>query len=293
LIAPGLAVAAGAAAPLPAHEPLWGETPVIFGPGVFHPEIRIRFVRVGGRLEPGETRSRMIEQEYGLQYGVNRFVNVQIMLPVSSMDLDENIGGTVQRTRVSGLGDAMLKAKYRFHLRQETGFQTGQTLVVGWKIPTGSDERTGAGGSRLPPGDQPGSTDHGVELGYAYDRERLANSLWASLFYEHDLGGGFRRGDSGTLDAAYGWWLVRPNVAEDLGLNLAVGVHAEANASDRLEDGRSALTAHRFAGIHLTPILTKGRNQYRVGLFVPVVKGGNAGETDFGYEIRAGWETFF
>jgi len=292
-IAVALGAALGATAPVLAHEPLWGETPVIFGPGVFHPEFRVRFVRTGGNLDPGETRSRTIEQEYSLQYGINRFVNVQIMLPASSMDLEENISGAVQRTRVSGVGSAMLKAKYRFHLRQETGFQTGQTLIVGWKLPTGSDERTGPDGSRLSPGDQPGSSGHGVELGYAYDRERLVNSFWASLFYDHELGDGFRRGDSGELDASYGWWLLRPNVADEPGVNLAVGLHAEASASDRLDGGLSARTAHSVAGIHLTPILTKGQYQYRVGLFVPIVKGGDKEETDYGYEIRAGWEMFF
>ena len=292
-VAAGLAVSLGASAPILAHEPLWGETPVIFGPGVIHPEIKIRFVRKGARLDPGESRSRMIEQEYGLQYGINRFINVQITLPVASMEFDENIAGTVQRTGVSGLGDAMLKAKYRFHLRQETGFQTAQTLVAGWKVPTGSDQRTGPDGSRLSPADQPGSGRHGVEVGYAYDREHLADSLWASLFYDHEFGQGFRRGDTGELDASYGWWLLRPNVAEQLGVNFAVGLHAEASASDRLENGVSARTAHSVAGIHLTPIITKGQYQYRVGLFVPIVKGGNKEQTDFGYEIRAGWEMFF
>src|SRR5439155_1159387 len=130
---------------------------------------------------------------------------------------------------------------------------------AGWKIRTGSDQRTGPGGSRLPPGDQPGSARHGIEIGYAYDRERLANSFWASLFFDHEFGDGFRRGDAGELDATYGWWLLRPNVAEELGVNLAVGLHAEASASDRLDGGASALTAHRVAGIHLTPIITKGQ----------------------------------
>jgi len=293
LVAGAFGVALGTTSPVLAHEPLWGETPVIFGPGVIHPEIKIRFVRAGGTLDPGDTRSRAIEQEYGLQYGINRFVNVQIMLPVSSMVLDENIAGAVLRTRVSGVGSAMLRAKYRIHLRQETGFQTAQTIIAGWKIPTGSDQRTGPDGSRLLPEDQPGSAGHGIEVGYAYDREHLADSLWASLFYDHEFGQGFRRGDTGELDASYGWWLLRPNVAEQLGVNFAVGLHAEASASDRLESGVSARTAHSVAGIHLTPIITKGQYQYRVGLFVPIVKGGNKEQTDFGYEIRAGWEMFF
>ena len=97
----------------------------------------------------------------------------------------------------------------------------------------------------------------------------------------------------GELDAAYGRWIVRPNVAEDLGVMLTFGVHAEMAASDRLEGDLSAGNDHRVAGIQMTPIVTRGRNQYRVGVFVPIVKGGDPAETDFGYELRLGWETFF
>ncbi len=287
------AILLGSGAPALAHEPLWGETPVVFGPGVIHPEIMFRLVRLGGRLDPGEQRMRSLEQEFGLQYGINRFVNVRLTLPVARMDLDENLAGSVQSATVSGIGDATLEAKYRFHLHQETGFQTGQTLVVGWKLPTGADDRVGADGARLAPGDQPGSGRHGVRLGYAYDRERLVDSFWASFSYDHDFGDGFRKGDMGEADASYGRWVVRPNTADDLGINLAVGVHGEAAASDRLEGGLSSGNAHRVAGLHLTPIITKGRNQYRVGVFFPLFKGGDERETDFGYEIRAGWETFF
>ena len=69
-VAAALAIACASPAAALAHEPLWGETPVIFGPGVFHPEIRIGFLRAG--RDPGDDRSRRIAQEYGLQYGINR-----------------------------------------------------------------------------------------------------------------------------------------------------------------------------------------------------------------------------
>jgi Putative MetA-pathway of phenol degradation len=288
--AAALAIAFAAPAQALAHEPLWGETPAIFGPGVFHPEIRIGLVRTG--RDPGDAGSREIAQEYGLQYGINRFVNVRLKLPVTDLDMEEDVAGTTQKTRVSGLGDAMLEAKYRFYLRQEKGFQTAQALVVGWKFPTGADDRTAAG-VRLDPGQQPGTGHHAVEVGYAFDRERLADSWWWSAFYGHELGSGFRTGDSGELDAAYGRWVVRPHVADELGVNLAMGVHAEIAASDRLDGNGELGNAHRVAGVQVTPIVTKGRSQYRVGVFVPLLRGGDEEETDFGYEIRAGWEMFF
>ena len=283
----------GSVAAAVAHEPLWGETPTIFGPGVFHPEIRLGLMHHGGASEPGGEGSRQFGQEYGLQYGINRFVNVRVQLPAVRTDLEENVAGTIQETRVAGIGDALLSAKYRFHLRQETGFQTSQALVVGWKIPTGDDDRSGPGGERLLPSEQPGSGQHGVEIGYAIDRERLVDSTWTSAFYRHEFGRGFRRGDTIELDVAYGRWVVRPNVAEDLGVNLAAGAHAEAVGDDRLEGDVPVGNAHRVAGLQVTPIITKGRNQYRFGVFVPLLKGGDDTETDFHYEVRAGWEMFF
>ena len=283
----------GATALSSAHEPLWGETPTVFGPGVFHPEIRFGWTRRGGASDPGDEGSREIEQEYGLQYGINRFVNMRVIVSATRTEFEQNVAGTKQETLVTGIGDTLLSAKYRFHLRQETGFQASQALVLGWKIPTGDDDRDGIAGTRLPPSDQPGSGRHGVEIGYAIDRERLVDSAWTSVFYRHDLGGGFRRGDMVQLDAAYGRWVVRPNVANDLGVNLAIGFHAEAAADDRQEDGLPFSNAHRVAGLHVTPIITKGRNQYRVGVFVPLLKGGSESETDFNYQVRISWEKFF
>jgi len=288
-----LLVPLGSTAQNSAHEPLWGETPTVFGPGVFHPEIRFGLTRRGGAVDPGDEASREIEQEYGLQYGINRFVNVRLIVSAMRTEFEENVAGSKQETLVTGIGDTLLSAKYRFHLRQETGFQASQALILGWKIPTGDDDRDGIGGTRLSPSDQPGSGRHGVEIGYAIDRERLVDSAWTSVFYRHELGAGFRRGDMVEVDAAYGRWVVRPNVADDLGINLAIGVHGEASGDDQQDGGPPFSNAHRVAGLHVTPIITKGRNQYRVGVFVPLFKSGNENETDFHYQIRASWEMFF
>jgi len=291
----GLLLAAwlSCAGPVLAHEPLWGETPTIFGPGVIHPEIRLGYVRRGTADEPGDERMSEFEQMVAVQYGINRFVNVRATLPGMRTTFEENIGGAVADAFVAGSGDLLIDAKYRYHLHQETGLQRSQALLVGWKLPTGDDDRTGPDGARLDPSRQPGSGRHGVELGWATDQERLVDSWWACAFYEHDFGSGFRKGDAGEITAAYGRWLVRPNSADEFGMNLAVGVHAEANGADILEDGSSAGNAWRIAGVHLTPILTKGRAQYRIGVFVPLARSGDESMTDFGYELRGGWEMFF
>lgn len=268
-----------------AHEPLWGETPSIFGPRVFHPEVRIGVTRHRG------ASSREIEQEYGMQYGINRFVNARLVLPAVRMDVQD--GGAPGATRVSGIDDALLSLKYRFRLRQDTGFQASQALIVGWKLPTGDDDERDLSGARITASDQPGSGRHGIEVGYAAGRERLVDSIWTSAFYTHEIGDGFRRGDTFEVNAAYGRWVVRPNVAENLGVNLAAGVHAMAMADDRLDGDVSSGNGHRVAGLQVTPIVTKGRSQYRLGVFVPLLKSGNEEELNFDYQVRFGWEMFF
>jgi hypothetical protein len=260
------------------HEPLWGETPTLFGPHVVHPEVRF------GWASPGD--ATMFEQEYGVQYGINRWVNARLVLPAVRRDFDGEDASTGNR-----IGDAVLSMKYRFHLAQESGIQSSQSVVLGWKTPTGDDSLEGPDGERLTPSDQPGSGRHGVKVGYAADHERLVDSTWVSAFYSHDFGSGFRRGDLLELDTAYGRWIVRPNVADDLGVNLAFGLHGEAGAPDELENGGSADNRYQMIGVQMTPIVTKGRSQYRVGVLVPFWKNGD--ETRAGLELRAGWEMFF
>jgi hypothetical protein len=287
------ALLASTCSPALAHEPLWGETPTIFGPGVWHPEIRLGSVRRGSVDEPGDERMDEIEGMVGLQYGINRFVNVRLTVPMTRATVEENLGGTVGESSFSGVGDAMIEGKYRFHLVQETGLQKSQAVLLGWKLPTGEDDVTGPDGARLPPSQQPGSGRHGLELGWAIDQERLDDTWWACAFYMHDFGSGFREGDMAEVTAAYGRWLVRPNVADELGLNLALGIHARGSGDDRLEDGSSADNSYRLAGLHLTPIVSFGRSQYRIGVFVPLVRSGDELSTDFSYEVRMGWEMFF
>ena len=50
------------AAPASAHEPLWGETPTVFGFGVVHPELRFAF-RDAGSARHGGIRQRLFEEE--------------------------------------------------------------------------------------------------------------------------------------------------------------------------------------------------------------------------------------
>jgi hypothetical protein len=199
----------------------------------------------------------------------------------------------VRRVVISGLGDLELTAKRRFRARQEVGLSIQQALIYGIKLPTGASDHPDVDGGRAAPREQPGTGRIGLTFGYAWDRETIKDTIWASTRLHQDLGGGFRVGLRGELDAAYGYWFRRPNEARELGMNLAFGIHGEFHESDRLGGGRSAGNGHRLLGLQLTPIVTRGNHQVRVGAFVPLVRSGHAEHVRFPVELRFGFETFF
>ena len=283
----------GSGAPAAAHEPLFGETPTVFGPGVIHPEVKLKFFDAGSSGRRGGERMRMFEQEYMVDYGISRYLNLRLEAPYFNNTHWENTGGRVQRATVSGLGDIMLRGKYRFGLKQATGFQVQHSALFGVKLPTGASDHRFANGERLDPSDQTGSGKLGFLLGYAFDRETVADTVWASARWMRDVGGGFRRGDHVELDTAYGYWLKRANTPDELGIIVPIGLHAEIAGSDRLGNGRSAGNGYRTAGLQLTGIATKGRNQYRIGVFVPLLRSGHESHTRYPVQIRAAFETFF
>jgi hypothetical protein len=280
-------------APAEAHEPLFGETPIVFGPGVIHPEAKFMYFDAGSTGRRGGERMRMFEQEYMVDYGISRYLNLRLEAPYLNNTHGENVGGRVQRTTLSGLGDIMLRAKYRFGLKQATGFQMQHSALFGIKLPTGASNHRFPNGARLNPSEQAGSGKPGFLLGYAWDRETIKDTLWASARWMRDVGGGFRRGDHLELDTAYGYWFKRANTPDELGIIVPIGLHAELAGSDRLDGGRSAGNGYRVAGLQLTGIATKGRNQYRIGVFVPLLRSGDPISTDYPVQIRAAFETFF
>jgi hypothetical protein len=291
-----LAVLLGAAsvllaAPARAHEPLWGETPTVFGFGIIHPEVRFGYRDAGSAR--GGVRQRMWEQETMVQYAPSTRLNLMLEVPWMQSLRETRRGGRPRRVVINGLGDAELTAKRRFSVRQAEGLNVQQSLIYGLKLPTGESNHRDVGGGRADPHDQTGTGKPGLILGYAWDRERIDDTVWASVRYHRDLGGGFRMGDALEADTAYGRWLIRPNEASQPGLNLALGLHGELHRADRLEGGRSAGNAHHLLGVQVTPIFTRGSHQVRFGMFVPFARSGPGDHADFPYEVRFAFETFF
>ena len=291
LVSAGL-LALSVAVPAAAHEPLWGETPSVFGFGVIHPEIRAAF-RDSGSTRRGGVRQRMFETETMVQYAPSTALNLMIEVPWMQSLREQGRGRRGKRVVLGGLGDIELTAKRRFSVKQEVGLLVQHSLIYGLKLPTGESNLRDLDGALAHPHDQPGSGKPGLILGYAWDRERIDDTLWASMRYHRDLGGGFRMGDMLEADAAYGRWLIRANEASQLGFNLAVGLHGEFHAADPIGGGRSAGNGHKLLGLQITPIFTKRNHQLRFGVFLPFARSGPADHTDFPVEFRVAFETFF
>ncbi|MFN3649507.1 MAG: hypothetical protein ACK47B_07975 [Armatimonadota bacterium] len=279
-------------APAAAHEPLWGETPITFGFGVIHPEVKLMYFDAGTTRRGGE-RMRMFEQEYMVDYGISPRLNLRLEVPYHNSLHQTRLRGRLRSTFVSGLGDITLRAKSRISAKQEVGYNMQQSVFFGVKLPTGDDTHPDPGGGRLEPHSQTGTGNPGLLLGYAWDLERLDDTTWASLVWTRDLGGGFRMGDMLAFDAAYGYWTRPQREAADLGLNTALGIHAEWHSDDPLGGGRDADNRHGLLGLHLTQMVIRGSHQFRVGVMVPLARTGEAAHSDFPYELRVAFETFF
>lgn len=288
----GALVASAVALPARAHEPLWGETPSVFGFGILHPEVRLGYRDAGSARRSG-VRQRMLDSELMVQYAPSTALNLMLEVPWMQSLRETGRGRRARRVLIGGLGDVELTAKRRFSVRQDEGLNIQHSLIYGLKLPTGESRHRDVDGGRAHPHDQPGTGKPGLIVGYAWDRERIEDTFWASLRYHRDLGGGFRMGDMLEADAAYGRWLIRPNEADQLGFNLALGLHGEFHADDPIGEGRTAGNGHQLLGVQLTPIFTKGNHQLRFGVFAPWVRSGPGDHTDFPVEFRFAFETFF
>lgn len=279
------------------HEPLWGETPNVFGFGVIHPEFKFMF-RDAGHTRRGGERTRMFEQEVMLDYAPSTALNLRVEAPFHSNLLEHRSGGALESSRIAGLGDLRLRAKRRFSVRQEEELNVQHSLIYGLKLPTGRNDHGSPDGGRAHPHDQAGTGKLGLVLGYAWDRETVEDTLWFSTVWRRDLGGGFRMGDMLEFSLAYGRWVLLPLESSQTGLNLAAGIYGEMHVTDRVElrNGPgfgNAGNGSGLLGLQFTPILTKGNHQLRVGVMVPVLRSGAQDHVDFAYELRMALETFF
>jgi outer membrane putative beta-barrel porin/alpha-amylase len=94
------------------------------------------------------------EGDFNFTWGFYRNFDLTVLVPVVTNHFAMAGTPTVSG---SGLGDAMVLAKYRFYRRDSRRGTTQASVTFGPKIPTGRTNLTDMNGKRLPAGLQPGS----------------------------------------------------------------------------------------------------------------------------------------
>jgi len=94
------------------------------------------------------------EGDFTFTWGFYRNFDLTILVPIVTNHFEITSAPTVGGT---GLGDAMVLAKYRFYRRDSQRGTTQASVTLGPKIPTGQTDLTDSTGGLLPASLQPGS----------------------------------------------------------------------------------------------------------------------------------------
>ena len=213
------------------------------------------------------------EVELELEYGLTADWTAEMELPFVHKDLNDS--GS------SGLGDMVLRSRYRFYRLDTPGLQRSAAVLVQVKLPTGDDGATPRLGS--------GSTDFLGGLLYGHESRRWYYNLAARYRLNTVGGGGLEKGDRQFLDIVGG---VRPFLTGYLEPDAVVFL--ELNGENA---GRDELNGADVAGtggweLFLSPgLFATYRNvALRTGVQIPIAKGLNgdrpASDYRFKFEIK-------
>jgi len=207
---------------------------------------------ISNPLDLGRDEHRVV---LGIDRGLLPDVAVSVLVPWVTKDFESDAGDADG----SGLGDVALVGKYRFH---QTNFPRGTfnvSFVGGLELPTGTTSES-QGGSRLPPGLQPGSGSwdpfFAFTSNYSVNRYRLD----AGAFYKLNTEGAqsYEDGDffSFSLDAKYRFLLRKypgPSAAAKLGIQWRHQGRAERDGTNVTNSGSDELRARTGISWHPAP----------------------------------------
>ncbi len=263
-----LAVGMGTAAkPGAAHNPIFTPGPhLVYGGGL---ETTIGSAR--DRASGGGERETGQEIELEFEYGLTADWTAELELPFVHKDLNDSDS--------SGLGDIVLRSRYRFLRLDTPGVQRSAAVLGQVKLPTGDDDRTPRLGS--------GSTDFVGGLLYGHESRRWYYNLAARYRLNTEGGGGLDKGDKQFLDLVGGVRPVltaylEPDTVVFLELNWENAGRDELNGADVANTGGWEL--------FLSPgIFATYRNvALRTGVQIPIAHGlnGTQSESDFRFKFE-------
>lgn len=155
-----------------AHEPVFSLGPhTLYKGGIgveFETKIlsKSRLLREGDQIDdPEKQKATRLIFPIEIIYGVTPDLSVTTRIPTVERRLEKTTGGTRTKESSSGLGDIVIRSKYRFWKRDTLGVQQAAAIFGGIKLPTGDDDTALRLGT--------GSTDFLVGVTAGHEGRRL------------------------------------------------------------------------------------------------------------------------
>ena len=257
----------GMAGPAAAHNPIFTPGPhLVYGGGL---EATIGYAR--DRASGAGTREVGQEVELEFEYGLTADWTAEVELPFVTKETNGN--------RSSGLGDIVLRSRYRFLRLDSPGLQRSAAVLGQVKLATGDDGANPRLGS--------GSTDFVGGLLYGHESRRWYYNLAARYRLNGEGGGGLAKGDRQFLDIAGG---VRPVLT---GYREPDAVFfLELNWENSGRDDRNGAAVADTGGweLFLSPgLFATYRNvALRTGVQIPIAHGleGSQPESDYRFKVE-------
>ena len=255
------------AKPAAAHNPIFTPGPHLVYQGGL--ETTIGYTR--DRASGGGERETEQEIELEFEYGLTADWTAEVELPFVAKDLNDN--GS------SGLGDVVLRSRYRFLRLDTPGVQRSAAVLGQVKLPTGDDDSSPRLGS--------GSTDFLGGLLYGHESRRWYYNLAARYRLNGEGGGGLEKGNRQFLDIAGGvrpvlTGYLEPDAVVFLELNWENAGRDDLNGADVADTGGWEL--------FLSPgIFATYRNvALRAGVQIPIAHGlnGTQPESDYRFKVE-------
>lgn len=262
------------------HEPVFGIGPQTIWQGGLGPGIEFEYSR---HVDPetGET-----EEETGfhahLDYGITEDLTLRVAMPLLQRKTETSLvpgAGQISRD-ATGVGDAVVRAKYRFWHRFSDATQYHASLVGGVKLPVASSSGEPALGT--------GSID--FLAGATISRDGLRYYLWTSAVAR--ISGeafGRRRGNEYRYDAAVGF---RPWVPSFTGIDPLLLLEFNGLTADQSVVGSREQAGTGGTILALSPAfwLTYRNYAFKGGVKLPVYQELGAEEKELDYTLVAEFE---
>lgn len=191
----------------------------------------------------------------GFDRGLHPDVSVSLLVPFVAKDFESDAGDLDG----SGIGDVALVGKYRFHQVNWPQSTFNVALIGGIETPTGSTSES-EGGSRLPPGLQPGSGSWDPFVSLSSNLSQGRYRLDANAFYKVNTEGtqDFDKGNflSLSLDTKYRFYFQKypgPTVGAKLGIQYRYEGRAEQDGANVANSGSSELRVRTGLSWHPAP----------------------------------------